>query len=219
MERSTSVKYRGDHGWNHAPASATFWLKLGSLAPRVANSMLASQAVGPIAKRALGVDPDTEPPHFADQTFHRCVRNRSIRNRGARRVVLWPGVYNDHFYPQAAYAALDVLEAAGFHVVIPRTSLSCGCAAFQRGHVAQGKRQLRHLIRSLRQEARDGVPIIALESACIDRFRHELVTTMPENHDARLIADQTSLLADFLDREEIVLPPRVDWIVKLPNAG
>ena len=34
-------------------------------------------------------------------------------------MILWPDTFNNHFHPQTAQAAVEVLETAGFQVVVP----------------------------------------------------------------------------------------------------
>ena len=62
-------------------------------------------------------------PRFADQTFSRLVR-RAVGDTPRRpgsddRVILWPDTFNNHFHPDTAIAATEVLEAAGCEVVVP----------------------------------------------------------------------------------------------------
>ncbi|MCB8988760.1 MAG: (Fe-S)-binding protein [Ardenticatenaceae bacterium] len=40
--------------------------------------------------------------------------------------MLWPDTFNNFFHPETAKAAVEVLEDAGFQVVIPEKSLCCG---------------------------------------------------------------------------------------------
>jgi Fe-S oxidoreductase len=38
-------------------------------------------------------------------------------------VILWPDTFNDHFTPEVARAAVEVLESAGYQVRVPEQDL------------------------------------------------------------------------------------------------
>ena len=66
-------------------------------------------------------------PPFANETFKEwffAPRRRGIRGRPP--VILWADTFNNHFHPEVAKAAVEVLEHAGCHVIVPRPSLCCG---------------------------------------------------------------------------------------------
>jgi Fe-S oxidoreductase len=59
---------------------------------------------------------------------------------------------------------------------------------------------LRKILDDLRDDIRDGVPIIVLEPSCAAVFRDELVNLFPDNVDAVRLSHQTFLLSEFLER-------------------
>ena len=80
----------------------------------------AARAVCAVGKRLAGVAPRA---HAAARSRRRRSRDwfaRAAEPPAARRtprVMLWPDTFNDHFHPEVAIAAAEVLEAAGFEVV------------------------------------------------------------------------------------------------------
>ena len=66
----------------------------------------------------------------------------SRANPEAAPVMLWPDTFNNYFLPDTAKAAVEVLEAAGFHVLIPQAILCCGRPLYDFGMLDRAKRLL-----------------------------------------------------------------------------
>src|SRR5438477_7498367 len=102
------------------------WARLAALAPGLVNLLAQSRATAPLLKWLGGIAPERQIPAFAPRTFKRLWRRRAIRNLGAPPVLLWPDTFNDHFFPDTAMAAAEVLEALGFQVIVPKDDVCCG---------------------------------------------------------------------------------------------
>jgi Fe-S oxidoreductase len=141
-------------------------------------------------------------PAFARQTFKGWWRRRPTRaeTAAAQRVLLWPDTFNNHFHPETAVAAVEVLEAAGFRVDVPRGSLCCGRPLYDFGMLDTAKRLLRQILDALAPELDAGTPIVVLEPSCASVFRDELVNLFPDDVNARRLKTQTYLLSEFLER-------------------
>ena len=50
-----------------------------------------------------------------------------------RAVVLFPDTFNNFFEPQVGVAAVEVLERAGFRVIVPRDQLGRGRPLYDQG--------------------------------------------------------------------------------------
>ncbi|MDQ3944846.1 MAG: heterodisulfide reductase-related iron-sulfur binding cluster, partial [Actinomycetota bacterium] len=118
---------------------------------------------------------------------------------GRRRVVLWPDTFTDHFHPDVAKAAVDVLEAADFAVSVPDVWVCCGRPLYDFGFLSHARRLLRRTLRLFAREIERGTPIVVLEPSCAAVFRDELPNLLPRRLDARRLAVQTMLLSEFLD--------------------
>ena len=143
-------------------------------------------------------------PAFAPVSFkrwwHEQGRARGSNGAPPRRVVLWPDTFNDHFHPEVAIAAAEVLEAAGFEVLVPAQSMCCGRPLYDYGMLRLARRLLRRVLDGLREEIRAGTPVVALEPSCGAVFRNELTSMLPEDEDAKRLARQTYTLGEFLAR-------------------
>jgi FAD/FMN-containing dehydrogenase len=102
------------------------WAQLASIAPGLANAAAQLPVLRDLAKTAAGMSHERRIPAFARQTFRSWFARRQPKNMDASPVLLWPDTFNNYFLPETAKAAVEVLEAAGFQVTIPRARLCCG---------------------------------------------------------------------------------------------
>lgn len=187
-----------------------WWSRLASCAPAIANFLSHAPLLGELAKWTAGIAPQRELPRFAPQTFKQWFRNRPIRNANCAKVLLWPDTFNNHFHPEVAQAAVEVLEQAGMRVIVPSRSLCCGRPLYDFGMLNTAKRLLREILDVLKPWIRDGIPVVGLEPSCVAVFRDELTNLFPHDEDAMRLRKQTFLLSEFLNREvNDYQPPRL----------
>jgi Fe-S oxidoreductase len=187
-----------------------WWARAAAIAPRAANLLTQTPLLRTIAKAMATMAPERRIPAFAPRTFRSSFSARTPRNAGRPRVLLWPDTWNNHFHPNTALAAVEVLEAAGFQVVIPRAKLCCGRPLYDYGMLDRAKKLLKHILASLRQELRASTPIVGLEPSCVSVFRDELTNLLPDDDDAKRLRDQTFLLTEFLAKKATAFdPPRL----------
>jgi Fe-S oxidoreductase len=179
-------------GWIHR------WARLASLAPTLVNLVMRAPGLSKLAKLAAGVAGERELPAFAARTFRQWFAAREPVNPQGHRVILWPDTFNNHFHPETAIAATEVLEAAGFRVALPPAGLCCGRPLYDFGMLDLAQQQLRRILHSLEADIRDGTPIVAIEPACASVFRDELLNLFPNDSRARRLARQVRLFGDFL---------------------
>jgi Fe-S oxidoreductase len=173
--------------------------RLASRAPRLANLLTQREPFATIGKRLAGIAPQRDLPAFAPQTYRQWLSGHSRSGRGStKRVVLWADTFNDHFRPEVAVAATEVLEAAGFEVVVPEQPLCCGRPLYDYGMLTLARRLLQSVLKGLAKEIRAGTPVVALEPSCGAVFRNELTNMLPDDEDAKRLARQTHTLAEFL---------------------
>lgn len=95
---------------------------------------------------------------------------------------------------------MEVLEAAGFQVLVPKPWLCCGRPLYDYGMLDTAERWLRRILRTLKTEIEQGIPVVGLEPSCVAVFRDEMRGLMPHDNDARRLAGQTFLFSEFLQR-------------------
>jgi Fe-S oxidoreductase len=175
--------------------------RLASRAPRLANLLTQREPFASLGKRLAGIAPERTMPAFAPHTFKSWFEGRSGDGALRRRVLLWADTFNDHFHPEVAMAAVEVLEAAGFHVVVPERSLCCGRPLYDYGMLKLARHLLGDILDALREEIRAGTPVVAVEPSCGAVFRNELTNMLPHDEDAKRLARQTFTLGEFLALE------------------
>jgi FAD/FMN-containing dehydrogenase/Fe-S oxidoreductase len=190
-----------------------WWARAASRAPRLANAVTHAPVSGSLLKRAAGIAPQREAPRFAGDTFVRWFRRREQPTQPATSgtVLLWPDTFTNHFHPDVARAAVEVLERAGCRVAIPNRPLCCGRPLYDYGMLDLAKRQLRRILKALRRHIRAGIPVVGLEPSCLAVFRDELPELFPHDEDAWRLKEQSFLLSEFLtERVHGWDPPRLD---------
>lgn len=178
-----------------------WWARLASRMPQVVNWIGHAPVLSGIAKWAGGISPNRTIPEFAGETFTQWFRRRNTVNEGAPQVLLWPDTFNNHFHPQVAKAAVDVLEHCGFHVTIPSRSLCCGRPLYDFGMLSTAKRLLKQALEELSAPIQSGIPMVGLEPSCLAVFRDEMVNLLPHDWNAKRLHEQCFSLAEFLEKQ------------------
>jgi FAD/FMN-containing dehydrogenase/Fe-S oxidoreductase len=184
------------------------WARLAAHAPWLANAVTQTPGLRSLAKAIVTMAPERRIPAFASRTFRSWFEARPVINAGKALVILWPDTWNNHFHPDTAQAAVEVLEAAGHQVLLPSTELCCGRPLYDYGMLDRAKRMLLQILDVLRPHVRNGVCIVGLEPSCVSVFRDELTNMLPNDEDAKRLGAQTYLLTEFLARKvpDFVLP-------------
>ena len=199
------------------------WLRLAAVAPAVANALLHAPGVTTLIKWSLGVAPERRLPGLAPSTFRRWAKQHGVRSvaTGGHRVaatddsqhadvILWIDTFNDYFHPETSRAALEVLQAAGYSVTIPRGALCCGRPLYDFGLLDRAKDYLRSIMHELSGAIDAGVPIVVLEPSCASVFRDELRNLFPTDPRALRLSTQTLLLSELLESGRLPYdPPRL----------
>src|SRR5215218_9330253 len=178
-----------------------FHARLAQYVPRLANLVTHTPELKELIQKAGGLATEREMPPFATQTFKAWYRERGMVNPTAPPVVLFPDTFNNYFHPEAAKAAAEVLEHAGYRVIVPQQPLCCGRPLFDYGMLDTAKAFFERLVEGLRPYVREGTPIIGLEPSCVAAFRDELPNMLPHDEDARRLSRDTLTLGEFLIQE------------------
>ena len=170
----------------------------GLLAPLV-NGLLGNSAIRWLMEKFLGVSRHRQLPHFTEEPFTTWFRNRppQPKKHANKQVVLFNDTFNTYNYPQVSIAATEVLEAAGFEVILPG-HWCCGRPMISKGLVDQARTAARDCVEKLAPFAEQGIPIVGLEPSCLLTLRDELLTLLPDEPRSQLIAEHSLLFEEFI---------------------
>jgi hypothetical protein len=85
--------------------------------------MIQTPSVSSLAKLAGGIAQQDHMPKFARQKFQSWFRRRTSRDQDGPRVLLWADTFHNYFHPAVAASATELLESAGYRVVVPTKRL------------------------------------------------------------------------------------------------
>jgi Fe-S oxidoreductase len=198
----------------YALGNIDLWARLASHAPGLVNLATQLPFLRDLSKHVAGIPRQRAIPAFAPEHFKAWFQRRqrtSTSNPEAPPVLLWPDTFNNYFHPATAIAAVEVLEAAGFRVIVPKAHLCCGRPLYDHGMLDRAQSLLLQILDELSPVIEAGIPIVGLEPSCIAIFRDELVNLFPNDERAQALSRQTFLLSEFLEtRAKNFSPPRLD---------
>jgi FAD/FMN-containing dehydrogenase/Fe-S oxidoreductase len=187
----------------YAFGNIDLWARVASQAPGLANLATQLPFLSDIAKFVAGIPKQRSIPAFAPETFkawfHRTRIPGARRATDAPPVLLWPDTFNNYFHPHTAQAAVEVLEATGFRVIVPQANLCCGRPLYDHGMLDRAQSLLLQILDELSPEIAAGIPIVGLEPSCVAVFRDELLNLFPHDERAQALSRQTFLLSEFLE--------------------
>ncbi len=198
--------------------------RLGCLLPSVANAALDFGPLRYLMEKTLGISARRTLPQYAHERFDRWfVRRGAVAGGGdpgrstpklqpagvtapgynlRGRVMLWDDTFVRYHEPHIGIAAVRVLEALGFEVVLPEGRKCCGRPAFSQGNLKEAARLGRHNLALLR-DAAEPIPILFLEPSCYSMFvedYRELQLPDPQPIAARCFLFE-KFVDDLLERE------------------
>jgi FAD/FMN-containing dehydrogenase/Fe-S oxidoreductase len=171
--------------------------RFGQMAAPLANWFMSSP-LGKWAMTQLGIAPQRSLPTFARQTFSHWFAQRPRRPQAARRgqVVLFHDTFLEYNCPEIGQAATQLLEEAGFDVVLVARKC-CGRPAISKGLLERARADARYNIALLLPYAQRGIPVLGIEPSCILTLREDYLDLVP-GADATLIAQQALTIEEFL---------------------
>ncbi len=173
-------------------------LSSGALAPLV-NRSLNSRPMRALLEKTLGITPMRPLPTFARQPFTTWFKKHKTPKTG-KQVVLFNDTFNTYNTPEVSIAATELLEAAGYEVVLPGHGC-CGRPMMSKGLFDEARAAALDTVVRLALFAKQGIPIVGLEPSCLLSFRDEYHSLLPGDIRVEQVAAQSMMLEEFLARE------------------
>jgi len=174
--------------------------RLGSWLPGLVNWLSGLAPSRWALEKIVGIDRRRPLPSLAAETFGDWFRRHTPPAAAPRGdVVLFDDTFVTYNVPEIARAAVEVLEAAGYRVVLVDRKC-CGRPLISKGMLSRAREHAAWNVAQLAPYARRGVAIVGLEPSCLLTLRDETVDLL-RTDDARAVARQSFLFEEFLVRE------------------
>jgi Fe-S oxidoreductase/FAD/FMN-containing dehydrogenase len=167
--------------------------KLGCFIPRLTNRLLGFKAARIAMEKTVGISARRSLPRYATDRFDKWFGKHSrasvsdATNKEGRspdrpggykppllgkrgKVILWDDTFVRYHEPHIGIAAVKVLEALGFEVLLARNRRCCGRPAFSQGNLDAAAKLARHNVDVLASLQNCNSPILFLEPSCWSMF-------------------------------------------------
>jgi Fe-S oxidoreductase len=154
-------------------------------------------------ERVAGIGRKRTLPAFARQSFTQWFRSRNRPNASAsaspnaRKVVLFNDTYNNYNTPHIAIAATEVLEAAGFEVILSDHGC-CGRPMISKGLVKEAQQAAAQTVDRLAQYFEAGMQVVALEPSCLSALKDDYLYLLPGNDRAKIVSKNALSFEEFM---------------------
>jgi Fe-S oxidoreductase len=164
----------------------------------IANLVSSLKPARMVMQRVMGVAGQRPLPRFAKQAFPAWFRGREAQVAGTRGdAVFFHDTFTDYYHPEVGRAAVRILEAVGYNVVLAERTGCCGRPAISKGLLPMARNWARRNVDALLPYAQRGVPIVGTEPSCLLTFRDEYPELL-RDEDSKVVAAQTFLLDELL---------------------
>ncbi len=166
--------------------------------PALANARNRFGFIRRFMERHFGLAANRAMPNWSGNPF----RDREVvATPGSRgKVMLLADTFNRYFEPENLRAAMRVLAAAGYEVVLPVVQgrpLCCGRTYLAAGLVGRARAEARRTLDALAGE----MPVLGLEPSCLLTLRDEFRSLLP-GAEADALARRAMLVSEFLAKEK-----------------
>lgn len=156
-------------------------------------------------ERLLGISSKRRLPEPAQHDFNYSTSPGPASNADSKKeVVLLLDTFTRTFTPENAYAAIELLEAAGYPVHIAESTdeqvLCCGRTQLAHGLVDAAKQHAERMLAVLLPHVEAGRAVIGLEPACLLAVRDDY-KSLGLGESAERVAQQAILLEEFIAKE------------------
>lgn len=173
--------------------------RAAAIFPKLSNIIMGSSAGKSMLSR-LGISGERTLPALSQESFTDWFRKRPRKPRAADggKVLYFHDTWVNYYQPEVGKAAVRLLEAAGFEVILAVKRVCCGRPMISKGMLVEAKRNARINASLLAEYAGNGIPVVGTEPSCVLTFRDEYPELLPGDEDAAVLAKNSYLLDEFL---------------------
>ncbi|MGD2156280.1 MAG: anaerobic glycerol-3-phosphate dehydrogenase subunit C [Anaerolineales bacterium] len=178
--------------------------RLGQTFYPISNFLLSNPIVRRLVDFSLGIAHAAPLPPFTRQRFSRWWQqyhnNTSQTPAGdaKNQVVYFYGCSTEYYEPRIGRAAIKVLEANGFEVIIPQQNC-CGLPLLSNGEFDAAREHHIRNVSNLIEYARQGIPIVGTSTSCTLTLKEEAPELLGMDDEAtQMVAAQTYDFNEFM---------------------
>ena len=178
--------------------------KIGSYLAPIANRMMAQPWQKRLMERLIGVDRRRSLPTFAGESFETWFHARSgqpVPEDNQPTVVFFPDTFVNYNDPHIGKAAVEVLERAGYRVVLAEPRKCCGRPLISKGMLQEARANAVFNVEQLDRYVQRGWPIVGCEPSCLMAFRDDYRDLIKSEKTER-VAKNVFLIDEFLAKEQ-----------------
>ena len=151
-----------------------------------------------IADKMMGIAPKAPLPAFSREKFSSWLAKHPRPEGATRKVVYFHGCSTEYYEPRVGKAAVQVLEANGFEVLVPEQNC-CGLPLLSNGEFSAATAYHQNNIDKLIGYVRQGYVIVGTSTSCTLTLKEEAPELLDYfTPDAQLLAMNTFDLNEFL---------------------
>ncbi|MCB9431663.1 MAG: FAD-binding protein [Ardenticatenaceae bacterium] len=150
----------------------------------------------------LGISKERTLPPFVSTPFLRWFskhQRATTAPKPYRKVAFFHDTFINYNYPEVGIAAVELLEAAGFEVIMPGHR-DDGRSFLSKGLVDDARKVARHTVSQLAPLARQGIPIVGVEPSTLLTLRDEYRHLLPKDPDMIVVAQNAYTFEEFIAR-------------------
>lgn len=174
--------------------------RLASFFAPLSNLPLKSALGKQLLERYAGIDKRRTLPPVASQTFtqwFRATGGSPTSDAKLGTVLLFADTFTNYNHPEIGIAAVKVLRALGYQVILPRAAC-CGRPMLSKGYMDKAKASARANVDGVYPHIERGAKLVGIEPSCILSFKDEYPDLLADDPKAKTIAANTMLIEEFL---------------------
>lgn len=220
------LKAEFQQGWfdrNGAPLSAKMFASVTELT-KLPQAIPGAMAVGNfgqrsalgklLLKKVLKISDKRTLPAFAPSSFHRLFKRRQASVLDPiGTVLLFVDEFTDRYEPEIGLAAVDLLEAGGYRVLVPKLGPS-GRGPLSKGFVRQARAQIEANVRAIYPYLDQVDAVVGVEPSAVSTLLDEAVD-LPKDHEllgqAQAVKAKSMMVQDFVAEAAEASRWRGEW--------
>ena len=193
----------GHYSWrnrlrNNMVARSELLGKFGQPVAPLANAVMSNKLIRRLMEATLGIAREAPLPPFSKERFTKWFKQRPRKKGAAGKVVFFHGCSTEYYEGRPGKAAVQILEANGFEVIVPKQNC-CGLPLLSNGEFTAARSYHESNVRSLVEYVRQGYEIVGTSTSCTLTLKEEAPELLDMfGPDAKLVAEHTYDFNEFL---------------------